>query len=61
MKNTSHSLRLEDLILRGLQKNKTLFNIEGASSSVVVSYFLSQSLLKEINSLPRLVDRKSVV
>ena len=48
-------LRLEDLILRGLQKNKNLFNIEGASSSVAVSYFLSQSLLKEINNLPRLV------
>ena len=55
MKNNSHQLRLEDLILRGLQKNKTLFNIEGASSSAVVSYFLSQSLLKEINELPRLV------
>lgn len=48
-------MRLEDLVLRGLQKNKNLFNVEGASSSVAVSYFLSQSLLKEINDLPRLV------
>lgn len=54
---TTHStqLRLEELILRGLEKNKSLFNIEGSTSSSIVSYFLSQSLLKEINNLPRVV------
>ncbi len=55
MKNHESNVRLEDLILRGLQKNKTLFNIEGSSSPVTVSYFLSQVLLKEINDLPRLI------
>ncbi|MFZ3230125.1 MAG: transcription-repair coupling factor [Pseudobdellovibrio sp.] len=50
----SHS-RLEDFLLRGLQKNKSLFTIDGTSSEAAVSYFLSQSLSKEINDLPRLV------
>ena len=51
---TTHT-RLEDFLLRGLQKNKKLFNILGASSGTAASYFLSQSLSKEINDLPRLV------
>lgn len=50
----AHS-RLEDFLLRGLQKNKSLFTIEGTSSEAAISYFLSQSLSKEINGLPRLV------
>jgi transcription-repair coupling factor (superfamily II helicase) len=47
--------RLEDFLLRGLQKNKKLFNIVGASANLASSYFLSQSLSKEINDLPRIV------
>lgn len=47
--------RLEDFLLRGLQKNKKLFNILGASSGPAASYFLSQSLSKEIIGLPRVV------
>lgn len=47
--------RLENILLRGFEKNKKLFNILGSSSEVAASYFLSQSLSKEINSLPRLV------
>ena len=55
----AHS-RLEDFLLRGLQKNKSLFTIEGTSSEAAISYFLSQSLFKEINSLPRLVVTSSL-
>ncbi len=51
---SSHS-RLEDILLRGLQKNKTFFSIDGTSSPAAISYFLAQSLSKEINGLPRLV------
>ena len=51
---SSHS-RLEDILLRGLQKNKTFFSIDGTASPAAVSYFLAQSLSKEINALPRLV------
>lgn len=47
--------RLEDILLRGIEKNKKLFNITGSSSETAASYFLSQSLSKEINGLPRLV------
>ncbi len=47
--------RLEDILVRGLQKNKTFFSIDGTSSSSVLSYLLAQSLSKEINGLPRLV------
>ena len=47
--------RLEDILLRGLQKNKTFFSVDGTSSSAAISYFLAQSLSKEINGLPRLV------
>lgn len=49
------STRLEDFIQRGLEKNKRLFNILGASSGVATSYFLSQSLSKEIKDLPQVV------
>ena len=47
--------RLEDILLRGFEKNKKLFNITGSSSETAASYFLSQSLSKEISGLPRLV------
>ncbi len=47
--------RLEDILLRGLQKNKTFFSVDGTSSSAAISYFIAQSLSKEINGLPRLV------
>ena len=47
--------RLEDIILRGFEKNKKLFNITGSSSETASSYFLSQSLSKEISGLPRVV------
>lgn len=47
--------RLEDLLLRGFEKHKSLFNIIGTSSVSAVSYFLSQCLSKEINSLPSIV------
>lgn len=47
--------RLEDILLRGVQKNKKLFNILGATSGPAASYFLSQSLSKEIICLPRIV------
>lgn len=50
----AHS-RLEDILLRGLQKNKTFFSVDGTSSSAAISYFIAQSLSKEINGLPRLV------
>ncbi|MBC7464897.1 MAG: transcription-repair coupling factor [Bdellovibrio sp.] len=55
----THS-RLEGFLLRGLQKNKSLFTIEGTSSEAAISYFLSQSLSKEINNLPRLVVTASL-
>lgn len=60
MANQVAHLRLEDILLRGLQKNKSLFTVEGTSSEAVISYFLSQSLSKEINSLPRLVVTSSL-
>jgi transcription-repair coupling factor (superfamily II helicase) len=47
--------RLEDFLVRAFQKNKSLFNIIGASAGTASSYFLSHSLSKEINDLPRLV------
>ena len=47
--------RLEDILVRGFEKNKKLFNILGSSSEVAASFFLSQSFSKEINGLPRLV------
>ncbi|MEQ1722479.1 MAG: CarD family transcriptional regulator, partial [Pseudobdellovibrio sp.] len=47
--------RLEDFLVRAFQKNKSLFNIIGASAGTASSYFLSQSLSKEISDLPRLV------
>ena len=50
----AHS-RLEDILLRGLQKNKTFFSIDGTASPSAISYFIAQSLSKEINQLPRLV------
>ncbi len=55
MKSETTQTRLEDFLLRGLEKNSTLFNIVGTSSSAAISYFLSQALSKEINSLPKLV------
>src|SRR3989338_7761331 len=56
----THS-RLEEILLRGLQKNKTLLTIDGTASSAAISYFLAQSLSKEINDLPRLVVVSSFV
>ncbi len=47
--------RLEDFLIRGFQKDRSLFNIVGASSIAASSFLLSQSLSKEINNLPRLV------
>ncbi len=47
--------RLESLLLRGLQKNKNLFNVVGAASGPAASCFLSQSLAKEFTGLPRLI------
>lgn len=47
--------RLESFLLRGLQKNKKLFNILGASAGPAASCFLSQSLIKEFSDLPRIV------
>lgn len=43
------------MLSRGLQKNKRLFNIVGASAGAASSYFLSQTLSSEFNGLPRLV------
>ncbi len=47
--------RLEAFLLRGLQKNKKLFNILGSSAGPAASFLLSQSLSKEIVDLPRVV------
>lgn len=49
------STRLEDFLLRGLEKNKRVFNISGASAGAAASFFLSQSLSKKIADLPRVV------
>lgn len=55
MKWETTQTRLEDLIIRGFEKDRSLFNIVGASSLAACSYLLSQALSKEINGLPRLV------
>ncbi|MBC7742728.1 MAG: transcription-repair coupling factor [Bdellovibrionaceae bacterium] len=55
MKSETTQTRLEDFLLRGLEKKSSLFNIVGTSASTAISYLLSQSLSKEINELPRLV------
>jgi transcription-repair coupling factor (superfamily II helicase) len=47
--------RIEDLLVHGLSKDKSLLNIVGCSSLAAVSYFLSQSFSKEINSLPKVI------
>ena len=47
--------RLEDFIVRGFEKNKSLFNIVGSSAVASSSLVLSQSLSKEFSDLPRLV------
>lgn len=47
--------RLEEILVRGFEKNKKLFNIQGASSELAISFFLSQALSKDIMGLPRLV------
>ena len=47
--------RLEDFILRGLEKGKTIFNVVGSSSTAASSLVLSQALSKEFSDLPRLV------
>lgn len=47
--------RIDDFIGRALQKNKSLFNIIGGTGTTTTALFLSQSLSKEISSLPRLV------
>lgn len=47
--------RIEDFLLRGFRKNKSLFNIVGSSATSSSAYLLSQSLSKEISGLPRLV------
>lgn len=49
------STRLEEILVRGFEKNKKLFNIQGTSSELAISFFLSQSLSKDITGLPRLV------
>ncbi len=55
MKLQNINTRLEDLITFGYSKHKNLFNILGTSSLAGVSYFLSQTLSKEINSLPKVI------
>ncbi|MBC7421062.1 MAG: transcription-repair coupling factor [Bdellovibrio sp.] len=55
MKWQTTQTRLEDFLLRGFEKDRSLFNIVGSSSLAASSYLLSQSLSKEINNLPRLV------
>ena len=55
MKLEVSNTRLEDLITHGFAKHKNLFNILGSSSLAALSYFLSNSLSKEINELPRLI------
>ncbi len=55
MKLQTAETRLEDFLVRGFEKQRTLFNIVGTSSSAAISYVLSQSLSKEINELPRLI------
>jgi transcription-repair coupling factor (superfamily II helicase) len=55
MKNQMTETRLEEFLLHGFAKHKSLFNILGSSSLSAISYFLSQSLSKEINNLPRLI------
>lgn len=52
--------RLESFLLRGLQKNKKVFNILGATAGPSAAYFLSQSLDKEFNDLPRVVIASSL-
>lgn len=47
--------RLENFLLHALQKNKTHLHILGSPAGPSASYFLSQSLSEELNSLPRLV------
>ncbi len=53
MKHLTTNTRLENLLIHGLSKDKSLLNILGCSSDAAISYFLSQSLSKEINDLPK--------
>ncbi len=55
MKIQNAPSRLEDLISFGFSKHKKLFNILGSSSLAGLSYFLSQTLSKEINGLPKVI------
>ena len=55
MKTETVRTRLEDLISFGFSKHKNIFNVLGSSSLGAFSYFLSQNLSKEINSLPKVV------
>lgn len=47
--------RIESFIERGLEKNKSLFSISGASAGFASSFFLSQNILKNFSNLPHLV------
>lgn len=47
--------RLEDLLLRGFEQNKTLFNIVGTSSASALAFFLSENLSKDISKLPSVI------
>lgn len=55
MKLQATHTRLEDLVAFGFSKHKNLFNVLGCSSLASVCYFLSQSLSKEINALPKVI------
>lgn len=47
--------RIEDILIRPIEKGAKKITLAGTSSSLPVSLFLSQSLSKEFNDLPRLV------
>ena len=49
------NLRLDSRIEHGFAKNKSLFNIVGASPTVAASALIANSLSKKINDLPRVV------
>jgi transcription-repair coupling factor (superfamily II helicase) len=49
------STRIESLLERGFERNKSQFHISGAAPSLSAALFLSQNLSKHINALPQLV------